>query len=181
MHTGKKQAEKREFEDARDRIMMGIERRSLTQTDRDRLKTAIHEAGHTLVCFFTPGARALYKATIVSRGPSLGATYFVPDEQDSTAEKKERVLASIDVCMGGHVAESLYIGKEGITSGCTGDFSMATQIAQQAVQQYGMFGSYASTPRSQQSEQTMASGDSKVREILEASHGRVKRLLEDKK
>jgi len=62
--------------------MMGIERKSLSLTDKERLHTAIHEAGHALACYFNPQAKQLYKATIVSRGPSLGATYMVPNESD---------------------------------------------------------------------------------------------------
>ena len=65
-----------DFEYARDRIMMGIERKKLSMLEKDRLNTAIHEAGHAVTCFFTPGAKKLYKATIVARGPSLGAVLF---------------------------------------------------------------------------------------------------------
>jgi ATP-dependent metalloprotease len=81
-HRGRKFAGPEDFEFARDRIMMGIERKSLSQTDRERLHTAIHESGHALVCYYNPMAMQLYKATIVSRGPSLGATYMVPNESD---------------------------------------------------------------------------------------------------
>ena len=66
-----------DFEFARDRIMMGIERKKLSMLEKDRLNTAIHESGHAVVCYFTPGARKLYKATIVARGPSLGAVYSI--------------------------------------------------------------------------------------------------------
>lgn len=73
VHKYKEMADMTDFEYARDRIMMGIERKKLSMTDRDRLNTAIHEAGHAIACYFTPGAKKLYKATIVSRGSSLGA------------------------------------------------------------------------------------------------------------
>lgn len=76
MHIGKELADLADFEYARDRIMMGIERKKLSMTEKDRLNTAIHEAGHATVCYFTPGANKLYKATIVSRGGSLGATFM---------------------------------------------------------------------------------------------------------
>lgn len=69
-----------DFEYARDRLMMGIERKKLAMTEKDRFNTAIHEAGHATVCFFTEGANKLYKATIVARGGSLGATFMQPDE-----------------------------------------------------------------------------------------------------
>ena len=89
MHRGKKFADFNDFEYARDRIMMGIERKSLSQSDKERLHTAIHEAGHAIACYFNPEAHDLYKATIVSRGPSLGATYMVPNEQRMVSQNKE--------------------------------------------------------------------------------------------
>ena len=73
VHKIKDHADMSDFEYARDRIMMGIERRKLSMTDRDRIHTAIHESGHAIACYFTPGAKKLYKATIVARGGSLGA------------------------------------------------------------------------------------------------------------
>ena len=90
--------------------MMGIERKSLSVTDKERLHTAIHEAGHALTCYFNPQAQQLYKATIVSRGSSLGATYMVPNESDMVSQTKDKIIAQIDVAMGGHVAEKLIIG-----------------------------------------------------------------------
>ena len=74
-------------------------------TEKDRLNTAIHESGHALICYFTPGARKLYKATIVARGGALGATFMMPDDQEMLSMNKEMVLAHIDVSMGGLVAE----------------------------------------------------------------------------
>ena len=108
VHRGKQLAELSDFEFARDRIMMGIERKKLSMSDKDRLHTAIHEAGHAITCYFSKGAKRLYKATIVARGSSLGATYMVPD--DSVSMTKEKILAEIDVAMGGHVAEKMIIG-----------------------------------------------------------------------
>ena len=110
VHRNKEMADMTDFEYARDRIMMGIERKKLTMSDKDRLLTAIHEAGHAIACYFTPGAKKLYKATIVARGSSLGATFMVPDESDMLSTTKEKVLANIDVAMGGHVAERLFVG-----------------------------------------------------------------------
>jgi ATP-dependent metalloprotease len=140
VHKLKDEADMSDFEYARDRIMMGIERKKLSMSDKDRLLTAIHEAGHAITCYFTPGAKKLYKATIVARGSSLGATYMVPDESDMISTTKEKVLANIDVAMGGHVAEKLFIGSDRITTGCSSDLSGATNIAYEAVRRYGMFG-----------------------------------------
>lgn len=78
VHEGKEMAYMADFDYARDRLMMGIERKKLSMTEKNRLETAIHEAGHATAAYFTPGAQKLYKATIVSRGGSLGATYFEP-------------------------------------------------------------------------------------------------------
>lgn len=121
VHNDKEEADLDDFEYARDRLMMGIERKRLSVTERERLCTAFHEAGHTVACHLTPNHNKLYKATIVARGGSLGATYFVPDDSDSLGMKKDKLIAHIDVCMGGHCAEELFIGKEKITSGCSSD------------------------------------------------------------
>lgn len=112
VHNGKEQAEMEDFEYARDRIMMGIERKKLSMTEKERFSTAVHEAGHTVTCFFTPGARKLHKATIVSRGGALGVTQMMPDESDEVSLNKQKAMASIDVAMGGHVAEELFIGTD---------------------------------------------------------------------
>lgn len=121
VHKGKQMADKSDFDFARDRIMMGIERKKLSMSEKERLNTAIHEAGHTVTCFCTPGAKKLHKATIVARGGSLGATFMVPNEADMLSLTKEKVLANIDVAMGGHVAEMLYIGEDSVTTGCSSD------------------------------------------------------------
>jgi len=143
VHIDKELATMADFEYARDRIMMGIERKKLTMSDKDRLLTAIHESGHAIACYFTPGAKKLYKATIVARGSSLGATFMVPDESDMLSTTKEKVLANIDVAMGGHVAERLFIGSEKVTTGCSSDLRGATNLAYEAVRRYGMFGESA--------------------------------------
>lgn len=83
VHNEKEEADLEDFEYARDRLMMGIERKRLSVTEKERLCTAFHEAGHTVTCALTPNHYKLYKATIVARGGSLGATYFVPDDSDS--------------------------------------------------------------------------------------------------
>lgn len=108
---------------------MGIERKKLCMTEKDRLNTAIHEAGHATVCYYTPGANKLYKATIVARGGSLGATFMEPRETDQYSTTKLKMLASIDTAMGGHVAEKLFIGRNNITTGCSSDLQGATNMA----------------------------------------------------
>ena len=112
---------------------MGIERKKLSVTEKERLNTSIHEAGHTMACFHNPDANKIYKATIVARGGSLGATFMVPSESDSLGVNKTKVLANIDVAMGGHVAEELFIGRDNVTSGCGNDLQKATEWAYRAV------------------------------------------------
>jgi ATP-dependent Zn protease len=163
-------ADMSDFEYARDRIMMGIERRKLSMSDKDRLLTAIHESGHAIVCYFTPGAKKLYKATIVARGSSLGATYMVPDESDMLSTTKEKVLANIDVAMGGHVAEKLFVGHEKVTTGCSSDLRGATNLAYEAVRRYGMFGEdagYLSVDVKDVSQEHNALIDEQVKKILD--------------
>lgn len=183
IHNDKEEADLIEFEFARDRIMMGIERKKLSMTEKDRLNTAIHESGHAIACYFTPGARKLYKATIVARGGSLGATFMVPDENEMLSLSKEKVLAHIDVAMGGHVAERLFLGKDSITSGCGSDLKGATDIAYQAVRKFGMFGAevgYLSSEKDENSEKYNGMIDIAVKKILDDSYKRVVELLQNK-
>lgn len=129
VHNHKEMADADDFEYARDRIMMGIERKNLSMTEKDRLNTAIHESGHALVAYMNPNAMKLYKATIVARGGALGVTHMVPDESMMTSMNKRQFLAQIDVAMGGHVAEKLIIGNSKISSGCSSDLQGATNLA----------------------------------------------------
>lgn len=166
MHQEKERADLKDFEYARDRLMMGIERKKLTMLEKDRLNTAIHEAGHATVCYYTPGAQKLYKATIVARGGSLGATFMEPDESDMLSTTKLKCLANIDTAMGGHVAEKLFIGEQKITTGCSSDLKGATDIAYQTVMRYGMFGEdvgYMSSSTDDLSEEMKAQIDAKVK------------------
>mmetsp|Transcript_19098 Transcript_19098/g.32572 ORF Transcript_19098/g.32572 Transcript_19098/m.32572 type:complete len:358 (+) Transcript_19098:685-1758(+) len=121
VHEGRAMADLPAFEYARDRLMMGIERKKLSMTEKDRLNTAIHESGHAVACYFTEGAKKLYKATIVARGGSLGATYMEPDDSDMLSTTKIKCLAQIDTALGGHVAEKLFIGDKKVTTGCSSD------------------------------------------------------------
>jgi ATP-dependent metalloprotease len=180
IHRGKDKADLKDFEYARDRIMMGIERKKLSMSEKERLNTSIHECGHSIVCYYTENAKKLYKATIVARGGSLGATFMVPDESDSLSTTKEKVLANIDVAMGGHVAEELFIGDTKVTTGCGSDLNSATKLAYRAVRSFGMFGEdagYISADKRELSEQHNAMVDLKVQQILKESKERVTRLL----
>lgn len=106
-----------DFEWAKDKIMMGAERRSAVIQEKDKIMTAYHEAGHALVAMYTHGATPLYKATIMPRGHSLGMTTMMPD-MDKVSMAKNEYFASIDISMGGKVAEQLVYGDDNVTSGC---------------------------------------------------------------
>ena len=126
----------------------------------------------------------LYKATIVARGGSLGATYMEPDDSDQVSMNKLKILAQIDVAMGGHIAEKLYLGDKNITSGCGSDLKGATNFASHAVRNFGMFGeegaSFISAGKDDTSEEYNSMIDHKVKQILDESSTRVTKLLMEK-
>lgn len=107
-----------DFDWAKDKIMMGAERRSAVIQEKDKIMTAYHEAGHALVAMYTHGATPLYKATIMPRGHSLGMTTMMPD-MDKVSYAKHEYSATIDVSMGGKVAEQIIYGEDNVTSGCS--------------------------------------------------------------
>lgn len=116
----------------------------------------------------------------MSRGSSLGATYMVPNESDLVSQTKDKILAEIDVAMGGHVAEKLVMGKQEITSGVSSDLSVATQMAQQAVRYFGMFGedvSFISRDKNNTSDDHNGNVDMLVKKILDESFERVQKML----
>ncbi|KAL9598251.1 MAG: hypothetical protein Q9219_004610 [cf. Caloplaca sp. 3 TL-2023] len=126
-----------DFEWAKDRIMMGAERRSMVVQEKDKLMTAYHEGGHALIALRTKAAVPLYKVTIMPRGPALGVTHFL-EEMDKVSQSKAELLAAIDVSMGGKVAEELVYGADNVTSGASSDIQKATNVAYHMVTQCGM-------------------------------------------
>ena len=108
----------KDFDWAKDKILMGAERRSAVIQEKDRIMTAYHEGGHALVAMFTKGADPVYKATIMPRGSALGITHFMP-EMDEVSRSKRQYLAMIDVSMGGKIAEEIVYGDDDVTSGAT--------------------------------------------------------------
>lgn len=124
------------FEWAKDKILMGAERKSAVITPETARCTAYHEAGHALVGVLTEGARTIHKATIMPRGQSLGMVTMLP-EGDQTSMSYRQMLAELDVCMGGRIAEELIFGTENVTSGASSDIQQATNIARSMVTKYG--------------------------------------------
>ncbi|KAK6624076.1 ATP-dependent zinc metalloprotease yme1l [Polyplax serrata] len=125
------------LENAKDKLLMGPERKSRIPDDETNLITAYHEGGHTIVCFYTPDSKPLHKVTILPRGRSLGHTSFLP-EKEQYLVKKSQLLATMDTLMGGRAAEELIFGPDKITTGASNDLKEATSIATHMVKEWGM-------------------------------------------
>lgn len=175
------------LEFARDKILMGPEKRSRIQTRDQNLMTAYHEGGHALVAYYTEMANKLHKVTIVSRGSSLGHTSTLP-ERDSYTQTREQLAASMDVMLGGRVAEELTYGCDRVTTGCSDDLKRANIIATRMVKDFGMSEKIGMrVVREEESEsQIVLSGfsdatselvESEIRRLLEESKSRVRDLL----
>jgi cell division protease FtsH len=124
-----------ELEEARDKVRWGKERRSLALSEKEKTNTAYHEAGHALLLELLPHTEPLHKVTIIPRGPSLGSTMWLPEE-DKYTNRKNELLASLAVKMGGRVAEEIVFGD--VTTGAAGDIKMATAMARKMVCEWGM-------------------------------------------
>jgi cell division protease FtsH len=182
-----------DLEFAKDKVMMGPERRSMVVSEKERRLTAIHEAGHALVGMNIPESDPVHKVTIVPRGRALGVTYYLP-EQDVLGRTKEELLAMIANAMGGRIAEELYIGR--ITTGASNDIERATELARSMVCTYGMseLGPLAFGKKEEQiflgreiaqhrdfSEDTAIKIDQEVKRIISEQYDRAKKILSDNK
>jgi cell division protease FtsH len=127
----------REFEEAKDKVMMGAERKSMAITDEEKRKTAYHEAGHALVAVHCAASDPIHKATIIPRGRALGMVMRLP-ERDSYSYARDKMYANLAVAMGGRVAEEIILGYDKVTSGASGDIQMATGLARSMVTKWGM-------------------------------------------
>lgn len=127
----------REFEDAKDKVMMGSERRSMVMSDAEKKLTAYHEAGHAIVALHEPASDPIHKATIIPRGRALGMVMRLP-EGDRLSISREKLHADLAVAMGGRVAEELIFGYEKVTTGASSDIKMATSMARRMVMEWGM-------------------------------------------
>ena len=134
---GKRYVTSKEFDDAKDKVMMGAERRSMAMTEEEKALTAYHEAGHALVALSVPGSDPVHKATIIPRGRALGLVQYLP-ERDRYSFSLEQMKARLASAMGGRVAEELKFGAEKVTSGASSDIEYVTRLARAMVTKYGL-------------------------------------------
>ncbi|CAN8252742.1 unnamed protein product [Cochlearia groenlandica] len=166
-----------QLEFAKDRIVMGTERKTMFVSEDSKKLTAYHESGHAIVALNTGGAHPIHKATIMPRGSALGMVTQLPST-DETSVSKKQLLARLDVCMGGRVAEELIFGQDHITTGASSDLSQATELAQYMVSSCGM--SEAIGPvhiKERPSSEMQSRIDAEVVKLLREAYARVKSLL----
>jgi len=173
-----------DFEWAKDKVMMGAEKRSMVISPKEKEMTAYHEAGHALVGMFTKGAVPLHKITIMPRGQALGMTMHLP-EIDKYSSSMSEYLADIDVALGGKVAEEIIYGSDQVTSGVAADLQRATSIAYAMVTQFGMSSKLGNVDlasnHNKLSSETKQLIESEVRRTIEEGRVRATRLLQERR
>jgi cell division protease FtsH len=191
---GKRVVTMADFENAKDKVMMGAERRSMVMTEEEKALTAYHEAGHALVGLFVPGNDPLHKVTIIPRGRALGVTMNLP-EKDRYGFKKAEITAKLAMMFGGRVAEELIYGPENVTTGAGNDIQQATNLARSMVTEWGMSEKLGplrynenqdeiflghSVARSQHiSEATAQIIDEEIRRIVDEAEATARKVLEE--
>ncbi|MCM5569781.1 ATP-dependent zinc metalloprotease FtsH [Burkholderiaceae bacterium FT117] len=181
-----------DFERAKDKIIMGAERRSIVMPEEERRNTAYHESGHAVVARVVPKTDPVHKVTIIPRGRALGVTMQLP-EGDRYSMDRERMLSTIAVLFGGRIAEELFMNQ--MTTGASNDFERATAIARDMVTRYGMsdllgpmvyaenegeiFLGRSITKTTHMSEETMRKVDSEIRRIIDEQYARARQILEE--
>jgi len=181
-----------DFERAKDKIVMGAERRSMVMPEEERRNTAFHESGHAVVAKLLPKTDPVHKVTIIPRGRALGVTMQLP-EQDRYSMDRERLLSTITVLFGGRIAEEVFMGQ--MTTGASNDFERATALARSMVTQWGMsdamgpmvygenegevFLGRSITTHKNVSEVTMQKVDAEIRKIIDEQYGLAKKLILD--
>ena len=184
-----------EFESAKDKVMMGAERKSMVMTEDDKKLTAYHEGGHAIVALNEKASDPIHKATIIPRGRALGVVWTLP-ERDKYSHSREYLEANISKAMGGRIAEELIFGHEKVTSGASSDIQMATKLAKDMVTRFGMsielgpltygenedevFLGRSITRHQQMSEETAKKVDSEIKKIIDAGYKRAKKILTEK-
>jgi cell division protease FtsH len=193
---GKRAVGMSEFEEAKDKVIMGSERRSIAMTDQEKRLTAYHEAGHALVASLCPQSDPIHKATIIPRGRALGMVVRLP-EGDRVSLSREKLLADLAVAYGGRIAEELFFGVDKVTTGASSDIKMATGLARRMVTEWGLsdvmgpvaygdnsqevFLGHSVTQQKSVSERTAEQIDAQVRVILDEAYDRSAKLIKDNK
>lgn len=184
-----------QFEQAKDKIMMGTERKSMVMSDREKKNTAYHEAGHCIVGRLVPAHDPVYKVTIIPRGRALGVTLFLPEE-DRYSLSKQMIHSQICALFGGRVAEEITLGPDGITTGAANDIQQATKMARKMVTKWGLseklgplmydedeeevfLGMTVANRGCQMSDETSKMIDEEVRSIIDDCFRTAKKVLED--
>ena len=191
---GKRLVAMSEFEEAKDKVMMGSERRSMAMTEDEKKMTAYHEAGHAVVSCHEAASDPIHKATIIPRGRALGMVMRLP-ERDSYSYHRDKMYANLSVSMGGRVAEELIFGYDKVSSGASSDISYATDLAKSMVTQWGMsdklgplkygdnqeevFLGHSVTRTQNVSEETARVIDAEVKAIVTQGYDRAKQVLTD--
>ncbi|HNP63217.1 MAG TPA: ATP-dependent zinc metalloprotease FtsH [Woeseiaceae bacterium] len=184
----------KQFELAKDKIMMGTERRSMVMSEEEKLNTAYHEAGHAIVGYLMPEHDPVYKVTIIPRGRALGVTMYLPEE-DRYSTSKQRLESLISTLFGGRIAEEMINGPDGVTTGASNDIERATEIARNMVTKWGLsdrlgpltyseddgevFLGRSVTQHKQVSDDTAHTIDVEVRKIIDTNYRRAKKILEE--
>ncbi len=189
--TDKRMVTMDDFESAKDKIMMGAERKSMVMTEEEKKLTAYHEAGHAIIAIHEPESDPIHKATIIPRGRALGLVMRLP-EGDRISMSRAKLKADLAVAMGGRIAEELIFGEEAVTTGASSDIKQATSMARSMVTEWGMSDKlgplryaveqqevYSGTAQPL-SDDTAALVDSEVRRIVEEAYARATQMLTDK-
>jgi cell division protease FtsH len=183
-----------DFEQAKDKIMMGAERKSMVMSEEEKLNTAYHEAGHAIVGVKVPSHDPVYKVTIIPRGRALGVTMYLPEE-DRYSASKERLESQISSLFGGRIAEELTLGVDGVTTGASNDIERATEIARNMVTKWGLsttlgplaysedegevFLGRSVTQHKQMSDDTAHAIDKEIREFIDRNYQRAETILKE--
>ena len=183
-----------EFEKAKDKIMMGAERRSMVMTEEEKAMTAYHEAGHAIVGRLVPEHDPVYKVSIIPRGRALGVTMYLP-EQDRVSHSKQHLESMISSLFGGRLAEQIIYGDEKVTTGASNDIERATMIARKMVTQWGLsekmgpllyaddegevFLGRSVTQHKHMSDETARAIDQEIKLFIDRNYDRAKRILEE--
>jgi cell division protease FtsH len=192
--ANKKEVEMDDFERAKDKIMMGAERRSMVMSEEEKKLTAYHEAGHAIVGLLTPNHDAVHKVTIIPRGRALGVTMFLP-EGDKYSYTREYLESKLSSLFGGRLAEEIIFGMDKVTTGASNDIQKATEIARNMVTKWGLsekigpltlgnndeevFLGHSITRHKDISETTSSIVDAEVRNIIERNYERAERILRE--